>query len=163
MFAQIWAGWTLLNICNEIKIWYALFRNLLQCHHVHGSIKRCYYNSYPQLPPSYGRDPWNAELGLMPFQRPLSQSQIFQVQLIFLQWIPWFLRMSRPGEKITRKTIMMQKKMKQMEQKEISSKSLLANVFDLDDIFRGRPPPYFQTVHPSHSNPPMPSSITDKW
>jgi nicotinic acetylcholine receptor len=36
--------------------------------------------------------------------------------------------MLRPGEKITRKTIMMQIKMKEMEQKEISSKSLLANV-----------------------------------
>merc|ERR1719297_338280 len=58
------------------------------------------------------------------------------VQLIFLQYIPWFLRMSRPGEKITRKTIMMQKKMKEMEQKDISSKSLLANVLDIDDNFR---------------------------
>merc|ERR1719483_504648 len=57
------------------------------------------------------------------------------VQLLFLQWIPWFLCMSRPGEKITRKTIMMQKKMKEMEQKEISSKSLLANVLDIDDNF----------------------------
>ena len=31
-----------------------------------------------------------------------------QVRTIFLQWIPWVLRMARPGEKITRKTIMMQ-------------------------------------------------------
>merc|ERR1711974_328812 len=30
------------------------------------------------------------------------------VRTIFLQWIPWVLRMARPGEKITRKTIMMQ-------------------------------------------------------
>ena len=27
------------------------------------------------------------------------------VKLIFLQWAPWLLRMSRPGEKITRRTI----------------------------------------------------------
>ena len=27
---------------------------------------------------------------------------IFQVRVLFLQWIPWLLRMSRPGEKITR-------------------------------------------------------------
>jgi len=79
------------------------------------------------------------------------------VQLIFLQWIPWFLRMSRPGEKITRKTIMMQKKMREMEQKEISSKSLLANVLDMDDDFRGKAPPYMQTVHPSHVKPPVPN------
>ena len=50
--------------------------------------------------------------------------------------------MSRPGEKITRKTIMMQKKMKEMEQKEISSKSLFANVLDIEDDFRGKNPSY---------------------
>lgn len=77
------------------------------------------------------------------------------VQLIFLRWIPWFLRMSRPGEKITRKTIMMQKKMKEMEQKEISSKSLLANVLDIEDDFRGKNPPYMQSIHPSHVKPPI--------
>ena len=27
------------------------------------------------------------------------------VKIIFLQWAPWLLRMNRPGEKITRKTI----------------------------------------------------------
>jgi len=75
------------------------------------------------------------------------------VQLIFLQWIPWFLRMSRPGEKITRKTIMMQKKMKEMEQKEISSKSLLANVLDIDDNFRSSNIPH--SNHPSHVKPPL--------
>ena len=32
------------------------------------------------------------------------------VQALFLQWIPWLLLMSRPGEKITRKTIMMANK-----------------------------------------------------
>merc|ERR1719189_785095 len=57
------------------------------------------------------------------------------VRFIFLQWIPWILRMSRPGEKITRKTIMMQNKMKELDLKEKSSKSLLANVLDMDDDF----------------------------
>ena len=75
------------------------------------------------------------------------------MQLIFLQWIPWLLRMARPGEKITRKTIMMQKKMREMEQKEISSKSLLANVLDMDDDFRGKS--HMHTVHPSHAKPPI--------
>ena len=46
------------------------------------------------------------------------------------------LRMGRPGEKITRKTIMMQNKMKELDLKERSSKSLLANVLDMDDDFR---------------------------
>ena len=55
---------------------------------------------------------------------------------LFLQWIPWALRMGRPGEKITRKTIMMQNKMKELDLKERSSKSLLANVLDMDDDFR---------------------------
>ena len=43
--------------------------------------------------------------------------------------------MARPGEKITRKTIMMQNKMKELDLKEKSSKSLLANVLDMDDDF----------------------------
>ena len=59
-----------------------------------------------------------------------------QVRCVFLQWIPWVLRMGRPGEKITRKTIMMQNKMKELDLKERSSKSLLANVLDMDDDFR---------------------------
>ena len=60
-----------------------------------------------------------------------------QVRSLFLQWMPWLLRMSRPGEKITRKTILMNNKMKELELKERSSKSLLANVLDMDDDFRG--------------------------
>lgn len=44
--------------------------------------------------------------------------------------------MSRPGKKITRKTILMTNRMKEMELKERSSKSLLANVLDIDDDFR---------------------------
>ena len=51
--------------------------------------------------------------------------------------MPWLLRMSRPGEKITRKNIIMNNKMKELELKERSSKSLLANVLDMDDDFRG--------------------------
>ena len=43
--------------------------------------------------------------------------------------------MSRPGDEITRKSILMAQKMKEMDKKEISSKSLLANVLDIDDNF----------------------------
>ena len=42
-----------------------------------------------------------------------------QVHMIFLQWIPWLLRMSRPGEKITRKSILMQKKIKELDKTEV--------------------------------------------
>jgi nicotinic acetylcholine receptor, invertebrate len=44
--------------------------------------------------------------------------------------------MGRPGKKITRKTIMLSNRMKELELKERSSKSLLANVLDIDDDFR---------------------------
>ena len=66
----------------------------------------------------------------------------------------------RPGEKITRKTIMMQKKMKEMEQKEISSKSLLANVLDIDDNFRSSTLPHGVSNHPSHVKPPLPNGCS---
>ena len=66
------------------------------------------------------------------------------MRTLFLQWIPWVLRMARPGEKITRKTIMMQNKMKELDLKEKSSKSLLANVLDMDDDFV----PSSQLPHP---------------
>ncbi len=60
-----------------------------------------------------------------------------QVKTLFLQWLPWFLRMSRPGKKITRKTIREGQKMKSMRDiKERSSRSLLANVLDMDDDIR---------------------------
>ncbi|XP_031337751.1 neuronal acetylcholine receptor subunit alpha-7 isoform X10 [Photinus pyralis] len=58
------------------------------------------------------------------------------IKSVFLQWLPWILGMSRPGKKITRKTILMNSRMKELELKERSSKSLLANVLDIDDDFR---------------------------
>ncbi|XP_064092186.1 neuronal acetylcholine receptor subunit alpha-7-like isoform X4 [Macrobrachium nipponense] len=58
------------------------------------------------------------------------------IRCLLLQWLPWILRMSRPGKKITRKTIMMNNKMRELELKERSSKSLLANVLDIDDDIR---------------------------
>ncbi|XP_024947813.1 acetylcholine receptor subunit alpha-type acr-16 isoform X2 [Cephus cinctus] len=58
------------------------------------------------------------------------------IKTVFLQWLPWILGMSRPGKKITRKTILMNNRMKELELQERSSKSLLANVLDIDDDFR---------------------------
>jgi len=58
------------------------------------------------------------------------------VKSVFLQWLPWILRMSRPGKKITRKTITMNSKMNELQLKEKACKSLLANVLDMDDDLR---------------------------
>jgi nicotinic acetylcholine receptor len=59
-----------------------------------------------------------------------------EVESVFLHWLPWLLRMNRPKKKITRKTIMMNNRMKELEMKEKTSKSLLANVLDIDEDFR---------------------------
>ena len=59
-----------------------------------------------------------------------------QVRSVFLQWLPWVLRVNRPRKKISRKTIMMNNRMRDLEMKEKTSKSLLANVLDMDDDFR---------------------------
>lgn len=91
-----------------------------------------------------------------------------QVRVVFLHWMPCILRMKRPGRPYTldyplcsdsssseRKQ---QPHMNDVELKERSSKSLLANVLDIDDDFRhtcrpmtpgGTLPPnpaYFRTV-----------------
>ena len=55
--------------------------------------------------------------------------------------------MSRPGAKITRKTILIQNKMKELDMKENSSKSLLANVLDMEDDFRGGSGPSHNHVY----------------
>lgn len=60
-----------------------------------------------------------------------------QIKMLFLQWLPCLLRMSRPGKKITKKTILGgNRRAKGMELQEKSSKSLLANVLDIDDDIR---------------------------
>ncbi|CAB3256246.1 unnamed protein product [Arctia plantaginis] len=76
-----------------------------------------------------------------------------QIKSVFLQWLPWILRMSRPGKKITRKTIMMSNRMRELELKERSSKSLLANVLDIDDDFRHVPPPPNSTASTGNLGP----------
>ncbi|XP_076028462.1 neuronal acetylcholine receptor subunit alpha-7-like [Oratosquilla oratoria] len=77
------------------------------------------------------------------------------VRTVLLQWLPWILRMNRPGKKITRKTIMLNNKMRELELKERSSKSLLANVLDIDDDFR-----QIQTVATTASAEHPPASST---
>jgi len=59
--------------------------------------------------------------------------------------------MSRPGEKITRKTLRMAQKMKNLGMEETSSKSLLTNVLGINDDFRATTLPHDIPVHhPSH-------------
>merc|ERR1719245_1545885 len=53
------------------------------------------------------------------------------VQVLFLQWIPWILCMSRPGDEILFKSILMNQKLKEIDKKEMFSKSLLANILDI--------------------------------
>lgn len=68
-----------------------------------------------------------------------------QIRVVFLCWLPWVLRMQRPADKESsfvtspnrssppeRKPI----HFPEVELKERSSKSLLANVLDIDDDFR---------------------------
>lgn len=59
-----------------------------------------------------------------------------QVRKVLLQWLPWILRMKRPGKKLTRRNIVLNNKMHNLQLKQRSSKSLLANVLDIDDDFR---------------------------
>ena len=54
------------------------------------------------------------------FQKPLHSTLVavvdmvvlLQVSMLFLQWIPWLLCMSRPGDQITFKSILMTQKLK---------------------------------------------------
>ena len=61
------------------------------------------------------------------------------MRTLFLEILPKWLLMSRPGEKMKRNEQCQLKynaKQKDMEMKERSSRSLLANVLDIDDDFR---------------------------
>ena len=73
------------------------------------------------------------------------------VKTLFLQYLPWLLMMQRPGmsnqskvlninlsmtgKKITRKTILMEKKLKELDKGENMSKSLLVNVLDIEESY----------------------------
>ncbi|KAH7956673.1 hypothetical protein HPB52_011623 [Rhipicephalus sanguineus] len=59
-----------------------------------------------------------------------------QIRTVFLVWLPWLLRMEPPGQKANRRSLFLNNKMKELELKERSSRSLLANVLDIDDDFR---------------------------
>lgn len=58
------------------------------------------------------------------------------IKTVFLVWLPWLLRMEPPGQKPGRRSLFLNSKMKEFELRERSSRSLLANVLDIDDDFR---------------------------
>jgi len=62
----------------------------------------------------------------------------FQIKLIFLKWLPCVLRMSRPSEGASDLSPPGRRPppIRELELKDRSSKSLLANVLDIDDDFR---------------------------
>jgi hypothetical protein len=51
------------------------------------------------------------------FRKLLLISDLVQVKMVFLQWIPWLLRMSRPGDKLSLKSILMHRQMQEMDSK----------------------------------------------
>ena len=128
-------------------------RNLLQLHHVHGGQQCGDHHHDPQLPPQEStHSQEHARLGKVRVSPAVFHSGPFKIRVIFLQWVPWVLRMSRPGEKFTIKTIQMQNKMKEIDP---PSKSLLANVLDMDDDFKTSP-----TLPPAHFSPQLSNHIS---
>ncbi|CAL1286350.1 unnamed protein product [Larinioides sclopetarius] len=53
-----------------------------------------------------------------------------RIRKIFLLWLPWLLRMERPGQKITRRDLFRSTKVCEMELKERASRSLLTSIVD---------------------------------
>ena len=84
--------------------------------------------------------------------------------MIFLQWLPWMLRMSRPGRPLTRKNIQLKSKLEKLEREDKQGNSLLA-VLDMEDdnlgpSLLGETAGLVKTKQPSKLNPLL---DTDKW
>lgn len=70
---------------------------------------------------------------------------LFQIRIVFLYWLPCLLRMSRPDNPEAHPPKNLQA---DAEMRERSSKSLLANVLDIDDDFRNNHRgPYYRTIY----------------
>ena len=67
------------------------------------------------------------------WRRPDTHQMPHWVRRGICQWLAWLLRMERPGHNLTRKELVASKQL-QIEEK--TSKSLLANVLDIDDDIR---------------------------
>lgn len=82
---------------------------------------------------------------------------VVQIRCVFLYWLPWVLRMSRPGSATTPPPARAPPP-PDLELRERSSKSLLANVLDIDDDFRhahSQQPPccrYYRSLDDLHEH-----------
>ena len=84
--------------------------------------------------------------------------------MIFLQWLPWLLRMSRPGKTLTRKGILMETKLKELEKGDKQGNSLLA-VLDMEDEIIPGTGPRNKSNQPTTKQPSRYSSLLDpdRW
>lgn len=80
----------------------------------------------------------------------------FEVRKVFLNWLPWLLMMKRPGHTFTRSSLKRSEDLKELELREKQSKSLLANVLDMDDdSLKG-----IDSNHHNNSTPPSYVKLT---
>ena len=71
--------------------------------------------------------------------------------------------MSRPGTDMSLKSIMMERRMKEVEEKDRVSKTLLiTNVLCVEDDFLLKSPPFSESVHYSHHLPLIPNGFHHK-
>ncbi|KOC67381.1 Acetylcholine receptor subunit alpha-type acr-16 [Habropoda laboriosa] len=89
------------------------------------------------------------------------------VKTLFLQWLPCLLRMGRPGKEITKKKILISNQRKDKELQERSSKSLMANVLDINDHFCHRnsaanpPAGYMRSAYGTPVSTGRPATVAD--
>ncbi|XP_034934491.1 acetylcholine receptor subunit alpha-type acr-16-like [Chelonus insularis] len=83
------------------------------------------------------------------------------IKSVLLQWLPWMLRMTRPGRKITRKKIIENSKIRELERKNQGSQSLIANVVDLNDDLLLRFPVSTYPRTPGHHPSGRPPTIEE--
>ena len=82
------------------------------------------------------------------------------ISVLFLQWLPWLLRMSRPGRPLTRKNILLQSKLEKLEREDKQGNSLLA-VLDMEEDQLGSDRAgLVRTKQPGKLNPLL---DPDKW
>ncbi|XP_017761053.1 PREDICTED: acetylcholine receptor subunit alpha-type acr-16-like, partial [Eufriesea mexicana] len=88
------------------------------------------------------------------------------IKTLFLRWLPCLLRMKRPGKDL-KKNILGSNRRKSMELQEKSSKSLLANVLNIDDDIRhknsaGNPPSsYIRSAFGTPISTGRPATVED--
>jgi hypothetical protein len=59
---------------------------------------------------------------------------IWQVRLVFCEWLAWILRMNRPGRKLTLKTLLHKQQVRRLSARKPPSTSLINNIRDIDNM-----------------------------